>query len=135
MLRSDIQVSNSELVPLEQFSLGGGESVRGYRQDILLADSGLLVSAELRVPFVRWNDGQSNVAVIPFADFGTVWGEQEIPNQDEETIASLGFGLQLSLDERLRARFDWGIPLVEVIDRDRTLQEDGLYFSLEYFPF
>ena len=134
-MRSDIQVSNSELVPLEQFSLGGGESVRGYRQDALLGDSGLLVSAELRVPFVRWNNGQSSVAVIPFADFGTVWGEQELPNQDEETIASLGFGVQLSLSERLRARLDWGIPLVDVDDRDRTIQEDGVYFSVEVFPF
>ncbi len=135
LLRSDIQVSNSELVPLEQFSLGGGESVRGYRQDALLGDSGLLVSAELRVPFVRWNNGQSSVAVIPFADFGTVWGEQELPNQDEETIASLGFGVQLSLSERLRARLDWGIPIVDVDDRDRTIQEDGVYFSVEVFPF
>ncbi|ELS04517.1 hemolysin activation/secretion protein [Xenococcus sp. PCC 7305] len=135
LLRSDIQVSNNELVPLEQFSLGGIDTVRGYRQDSLLGDSGLLVSAELRVPVLRWNNRQSSVAVIPFADFGTVWGEQELPNQDEDTVASLGVGLQLLLDERLRARIDWGIPLVEVEDRDRTLQEDGLYFSLEYFPF
>ncbi|MGK7914291.1 MAG: ShlB/FhaC/HecB family hemolysin secretion/activation protein, partial [Prochloraceae cyanobacterium] len=135
LLRSDIQVSNSELVPLEQFSLGGGESVRGYRQDALLGDSGLLVSAELRVPVARWNNRQSNVAIIPFADFGTVWGEQELPNQDEETIASLGVGVQLSLSELLRARLDWGIPLVDVDDRDRTIHEDGVYFSVEFFPF
>ncbi len=135
LVRSDIQVSNSELVPLEQFSLGGGESVRGYRQDVLLGDSGLLISAELRVPFVRWNNGQSSVAVIPFADFGTVWGEQELPNQEKETIASLGFGVQLLLEERLRARIDWGIPLVDVVNRNRTLQEEGIYLSLEYFPF
>ena len=135
LLRSDIQISNSELVPLEQFSLGGIDTVRGYRQDALLGDSGLLVSAELRVPVIRWNDNQSSIAIIPFADFGTVWGEQDLPNQDEDTIASLGLGLQLLLEERLRARIDWGIPLVEVEDRDRTLQEDGLYFSLEYFPF
>ncbi len=135
LVRSDIQVSNSELVPLEQFSIGGGESVRGYRQDVLLGDSGLLISAELRVPFVRWNNGQSSVAVIPFADFGTVWGEQELPNQEKETIASLGFGVQLLLEERLRARIDWGIPLVDVVNRNRTLQEEGIYLSLEYFPF
>ncbi len=135
LLRSDIQVSNSEMVPLEQFSLGGGESVRGYRQDALLGDSGLLISAELRVPVVRWNNRQSSLAIIPFADFGTVWGEQELPNQDDETIASLGFGVQLSLSELLQARLDWGIPLVDIDDRDRTIQEDGIYFSIEFFPF
>ena len=135
LLRSDIQVSNSELVPLEQFSIGGIDTVRGYRQDALLGDSGLLVSAELRVPVVRWNNRQSNLALIPFADFGTVWGEQELPNQDEETIASLGLGVQLSLNRIMRARLDWGIPLVDVDDRDRTIQEDGIYFSVEVFPF
>ncbi|MGK7895381.1 MAG: ShlB/FhaC/HecB family hemolysin secretion/activation protein [Xenococcus sp. (in: cyanobacteria)] len=135
LLRSDIQISNSEMVPLEQFSLGGIDTVRGYRQDSLLGDSGLLISAELRVPVVRWNNRQSSVALIPFTDFGTVWGEQELPNQDEETIASVGVGVQLSLSEILRARLDWGIPLVEVDDRDRTIQEDGIYFSVEVFPF
>jgi hemolysin activation/secretion protein len=33
------------------------------------------------------------------------------------------------------ARFDWGIPLTDVEDSDRTLQEDGLYFSINYSPF
>ena len=135
LLRSDIQVSDSDLVPLEQISIGGGETVRGYRQDALLGNNGLLVSAEVRVPVARWNNRQSSVSLIPFADFGTIWGTEELLNQEEETIASLGVGVQLLLDERLRARLDWGIPLVEVKDRDRTLQEDGIYFSLEYFPF
>lgn len=135
LLRSDIQVSDSDLVPLEQISIGGGETIRGYRQDALLGNNGLLVSAEVRVPVARWNNRQSSVSLIPFADFGTIWGTEELLNQEEETIASLGIGVQLLLDERLRARVDWGIPLVEVKDRDRTLQEDGIYFSLEYFPF
>ena len=135
LLRSDIQLSSDELVPLEQISIGGGETVRGYRQDILLGDNGILVSAELRVPVVRWNNRQSNVAIIPFADFGSIWGDQELPNQDEDTIASLGVGVQLFLNELMRARLDWGIPLIEVDDRDRTIQENGIYFSVEFFPF
>ena len=135
LLRSDIQISDSDLVPLEQISIGGGETIRGYRQDALLGNNGLLVSAEVRVPVARWNNRQSSVSVIPFADFGTIWGTEELLNQEEETIASLGVGVQLLLDERLRARVDWGIPLVDVNDRDRTLQENGVYFSLEYFPF
>ena len=135
LLRSDIQVSGSKLVPLEQISLGGGETVRGYRQDALLSDSGLLISAELRVPVVRWNNRQSNLTVVPFVDFGTVWGDQALLNQDEQTIASLGFGLQLFLNDLMQARFDWGIPLVDINDRDRTLQENGVYFAVEFFPF
>lgn len=135
LLRSDIQLSPHDLVALEQFSVGGTGSVRGYRQDSLLGDNGVILTGELRYPFWRWNDNQNSLALVPFTDFGTVWSDKEAPNQEEDTVISVGLGLQLNLSERLNARLDWGIPLVEVKDRDRTLQEDGIYFSLEYSPF
>ena len=135
LLRSDIQLTPDELVALEQFSVGGVDSVRGYRQDSLLGDNGIIFSGELRLPFIRWNDNQSSVALIPFTDFGTVWSDEEDDNREEDTVFSIGLGLQLDINNRLNARLDWGIPLVDVEDRDRTLQEDGIYFSLEYFPF
>lgn len=135
LLRSDIQLSSSDLVPLEQFSLGGVESVRGYRQDALISDGGIFASAEVRIPFYRWNNNQSNVSVVPFLDVGTRWNNSDDLNQDEDTLASLGVGLQLNLDDSLRARIDYGIPLIDVEDSDNTLQEQGLYLSLEYFPF
>ena len=138
LLRSDIQLSSSDLVPLEQFSLGGVESVRGYRQDALLSDNGIFASAEVRIPFYRWNNTQSNVSVIPFIDVGTSWSNSEnidTQEDEEDTVASFGVGLQLNLDDSLRARIDYGIPLVDVEDNDNSLQEKGLYLSLEYFPF
>lgn len=135
LLRSDMQFTPNDLVSLEQFTVGGSSSVRGYRQDSLLGDNGVIFSGELRFPFVRWDNNQSNLALIPFADFGTVWSDEAGPNQEEDTVVSVGLGLQLNLSDRLNARLDYGIPLVEVEDRDRTLQEEGIYFSLEYLPF
>ena len=138
LLRSDIQLSASDLVPLEQFSLGGVESVRGYRQDALLSDNGIFASAEVRIPFYRWNNAQSNIAVVPFFDVGTSWSNSEDIDgreNEEDTVVSFGAGLQLNLDDSLRARIDYGIPLVDVEDNDNSLQEKGLYLSLEYFPF
>ena len=135
LLRSDIQLSSTELVPLEQFSLGGIDSVRGYRQDVLLGDNGALLSAEFRIPVYRWNRRENSISIIPFIDFGTVWEDREPNNQEEDTLFSVGLGLQLSVSDRLRARIDWGIPLIEVEDSNNTLQENGVYFSLEYLPF
>ena len=135
LVRSDIQLSTTELVPLEQFSLGGISSVRGYRQDALLGDNGALLSAEVRIPVHRWSQGQSSISVIPFVDLGTVWSDNQPENQEDDTLVSLGLGLQLAISDRLRARLDWGIPLIEVEDRDKTLQENGVYFSIEYLPF
>ncbi len=134
LVRSDLQLSPDDLVPLEQFSLGGIDSVRGYRQDALLGDSGAFVSAEVRVPVYRWSNNQSNISAIPFVDFGTTWSNSDNIDEEEDTVVSLGLGLQLALSDVFRARLDYGIPLIEVEDRDDTLQENGVYFSIEYSP-
>jgi hemolysin activation/secretion protein len=135
LVRSDVQLSTSDLVPLEQFSLGGVESVRGYRQDALLGDNGALLSAEVRIPVYRWSDEQNSLSTVPFIDFGTTWSNSENVDQDEDTAASIGVGLQLALSDMLNARLDYGIPLIEITDSNDTLQENGVYFSVEYFPF
>ncbi len=135
LLRSDIQLSNDDLVPLETFSLGGVQSVRGYRQDVLLGDSAVFASAEVRIPFYRWSNNQNSLSAVPFVDFGTVWSNSDEKDPEEDTLVSLGVGLRLDLIDTLSARFDYGIPLIDVPETGDSLQEDGLYFSLEYFPF
>jgi hemolysin activation/secretion protein len=136
LLRSDIQLSTTDLVPLEQFGLGGIESVRGYRQDALLSDNGIFASAEVRIPVYTWQEAQGTLAFIPFLDVGTVWDNSNNENIDTSTLVSLGVGLQLSLSDRLSARLDWGIPLVDLDDSSKnTWQENGVYFSVQYFPF
>lgn len=135
LLRSDIQLSSDDLVPLERFSLGGFQSVRGYRQDALLGDSGVFASAEVRVPVYRWSNNRNSLAAVPFVDFGTTWSNSDNRFQEEDTVVSLGVGVKLDLIDTLSARIDYGIPLIEVNDSDDTLQEQGVYFSLEYFPF
>jgi hemolysin activation/secretion protein len=47
----------------------------------------------------------------------------------------VGLGLSLQIGESLNARFDWGIPLVSPDTDKKTLQEQGLYFSLLWRPF
>lgn len=135
VVRSDVQLSTRALVPLEQFPLGGFQSVRGYRQDVLLTDNGVFLSAEALFPIVRF--GEDNLLqIVPFVDLGRGWNVEEEDNQENETIIGIGFGLQLRLGERFTGRIDYGIALNEVDDRDEnTLQEAGVYFSVTYTPF
>ncbi|MFZ4557805.1 MAG: ShlB/FhaC/HecB family hemolysin secretion/activation protein [Pseudanabaena sp.] len=42
--------SDRPLVPLQQIGFGGQDTLRGYRQDLLLGDNGAALSAELRIP-------------------------------------------------------------------------------------
>lgn len=140
LIRGDLQVSDRPLVPFEQFSLGGLESVRGYRQDALLINNGLFASAEVRIPIARFARTNSFLQVAPFVDFGTTW--DSVPkttttaaNNEPSTLVSIGFGLRLQLQDRLTARFDWGIPLISFPGDKNTWQENGLYFSIIANPF
>lgn len=140
LIRTNVQLADSALVPLEQFGLGGLESVRGYRQDAMLADNGVFASAELRLPIYRRQEQQLTLQLTPFVDFGTVWDDsvrsvENLNPSDSDTLASIGLGLRFQLGDRLSARFDWGIPLIDIDSRERTLQEKGLYFSIQYNPF
>ncbi len=132
LLRSDIQLANEALVPLEQFGLGGLGSVRGYRQDALLSDNGLFASAELRIPIVRIPKWSSILQVAPFLEVGTTWNSSGRANPEANTLASAGLGLLWRTGDRFTARFNWGIPFVDLGLRKNTLQEKGLYFTVEY---
>lgn len=137
LVRGDVQLATTSLVPLEQFGLGGQESVRGYRQDALLTDNGAFASAELRIPIYRSPQRQLVLQIAPFVDVGTTWNNSDRIELDSDTLASVGLGLRLQLGERLTFRLDWGIPLVDIPSRgrERTWQENGVYFSIVATPF
>jgi hemolysin activation/secretion protein len=101
----------------------------------LLTDNGAFVSAEVQIPILRLSEIDSTLQVIPFVDFGVGWNSSGRENPDPNTLAAVGLGLRWSQGSRLSIRLDWGIPLVFVESGDRTLQENGLYFSLLYNPF
>lgn len=134
LLRSDVQLSGDDLFSQEQFGLGGQNSIRGYRQDLLLTDNGILTSAELRIPVARIPELDGLLQIIPFIDVGAGWNNRR-PDPDPDTLLGAGLGLQLQLGDRFTARLDWGIPLVEVDSSGDSLQEDGIYFTVNYSAF
>jgi hemolysin activation/secretion protein len=104
--------------------------VRGYRQDLLLTDNALLASVEVRLPILRDPQNNTLLQLAPFVDVSHGWNTvTESPNPN--TLVGVGTGLLLNINNTLTARFDWGIPLVKTAGPRNTLQENGLYFSLE----
>jgi hemolysin activation/secretion protein len=51
--RAGAQLTPDSLLPLEQFSIGGIDTVRGYRQNQRVGDNGLVGSLEVALPIVR----------------------------------------------------------------------------------
>jgi hemolysin activation/secretion protein len=135
LIRGGIQLSTTPLLTSEQLGLGGLETVRGYRQDLLLTDNAAFASAEIRLPILRLDKINSVFQLAPFLDVGTAWNEsEESETLEPNTLASVGLGLRVLLSN-ITARFDWGIPLISVDSDKKTWQENGLYFSVEYNPF
>ncbi|GAB4525601.1 MAG: ShlB/FhaC/HecB family hemolysin secretion/activation protein [Pleurocapsa sp.] len=135
LLGGNLQLANDTLLPAEQFGIGGFYTVKGYRQDALLTDNGFVAFAEYRLPLLRVASGQGILQAIPFANYGIGWNNFDLADPDPQNLASVGLGLQWRQGDNFTARFDWGIPLVDIDSRDRTLQEQGLYLSLQWSIF
>jgi hemolysin activation/secretion protein len=135
LFRTDIQLADRALVPLAQFGLGGIDSVRGYRQDALLTDSGIFASAEARIPIARFRRIDGLLQIVPFVEMGKGWNLSGRPNPDPSLIGSVGLGLRWQTSDKLSIRLDYGIPLVSIQSSRRTWQESGFYFSVNYTPF
>ena len=52
--RFDLQLADSPLLPLEQFAIGGPDSVRGYPRNVRVGDQGFAFGLEARLPL--WID-------------------------------------------------------------------------------
>ncbi|MEP0801258.1 ShlB/FhaC/HecB family hemolysin secretion/activation protein [Funiculus sociatus] len=134
ILQADVQLSTSGLLPSQQFVIGGGQSLRGYRQNVRAADNGVRFSIEDRITVQRDEAGAAIMQVAPFIDLGWVWNVDDNPNPlpDERFLAGVGLGLIWQPIPKLNIRLDYGIPLVEIDDRGENAQDQGFYFSVNY---
>ncbi len=137
IVQGELQLSLDPLLPSEQFVIGGGQSVRGYRQNVRGGDNGFRFSIEDRITLVRNEDLFPTFQVAPFFDMGGVWNVSSNPNpqSDRKFIASFGMGFIWQPIPNLNMRLDYAprlLNLVKIQDRSNNIQDDGLYFNLKY---
>ena len=145
ILRVNGFLSNNPLPSLEQFSIGGSQSVRGYRENELLRDNGVFGSLEFHVPLWRNKDKNPILTLAPFFDIGTGWDNvifQGSPptggiNRRKDTLASVGVGLIFTPGRYVNAQLYWGYALNrEFVAADaNNLQDYGVSFSLSVIAF
>lgn len=126
--RVGTQLTPDSLLSFEKFSLGGINTVRGYSENFVVTDNGVLGSVELRLPLTL--DPQT-LQLSSFFDVGTGW-DNEALDSDLETLASVGLGLRWLIAPNLETRLDYGIPLIDTDDDGDSLQENGIHWSLNY---
>lgn len=130
----DLQLTPDSLLPSQQFVIGGGQSVRGYRQNARTGDNGVRASVENRITLNRDRAGNPTVQVAPFVDLGAVWNVSGNPNQLPKQTFLIGAGLGIIWKpfSGLNLRVDYGAPIIDLSDRGNNLQDHGFYFTANY---
>ncbi|MGA0199495.1 MAG: ShlB/FhaC/HecB family hemolysin secretion/activation protein, partial [Prochlorotrichaceae cyanobacterium] len=127
----DIQFSPNTLLPSQQFTIGGGQSIRGYRQNLLIADNGFRFSVEDRITLMRDASGLPSVQLAPFLDVGAAINTKNNPNslsKNQNVLAGLGVGILWDPRPDFSLRLDYGYPLVD-LDVGENIQDQALYFN------
>lgn len=133
LILADLQLTPDSLLPSEQFLLGGGQSLRGYRQNARAGDNGFRFVIEDRITLSRRAE-ESILQLAPFIDLGAVWNHDDNPNDLPERtfLASAGLGLLWEPLPGLNLRLDYGVPFVDIEELGDHLQDDGFHFSVNY---
>ncbi|MBD2110337.1 MULTISPECIES: ShlB/FhaC/HecB family hemolysin secretion/activation protein [Cyanophyceae] len=128
--RVNAQLTPNSLLPLERFSVGGQDTVRGYAQNQIVTDNAVVGSVELRIPL---SATPNQLLLIPFVDAGTGWNTlTESPTPS--VLLGTGLGVQWQPIPAASLGFTYGIPLIGVPNRGSSWQENGFYFTFTYQP-
>jgi len=140
--------SDERLVPAKMTTFGGLYSIRGYEEDEVVADGGIIMSAQYEFDLVKYNEAKQEIeteldkskeekpwlrklAPLVFVDFGRakikspLWAEQEV-----HELCSIGTGLIVEIGDNFNAGIYYGWPLRSTEDTDRG---DGRFnFAFRY---
>ncbi|MGA7937016.1 MAG: ShlB/FhaC/HecB family hemolysin secretion/activation protein [Kovacikia sp.] len=136
LIQVNLQLTPDSLLPSQQFVIGGGQSVRGYRQNVRSGDNGIQFVIENRFTVYRDESG-STIQLAPFFNLGKVWNQADNPNKLPDQTFLVGGGLGLLWEQAmgiqgLSLRLDYGVPFIQLVDRGKNAQDQGFYFSVRY---
>ena len=138
VLRLNAQFSNDPLFNVEQFVLGGTDTVRGYIENDILRDNGIVGSIEVHVPIWYGKEHRPILMVAPFFDIGSGWNVKANNGQDSqvETLPSTGVGLIFDPNRHVHAQLYWGYGFNrDLVPNGNNLQDYGIHFFVSVNAF
>ncbi len=135
--RAQGQLASRALLPLEQVSVGGRDTVRGYREAAAVADQAALATLQvdvdmgrLAVPALTPDDHDATLTLAPFLDLGAAWDKGR--RGDAETLAGAGVALRWAPSPAAALSLAWGHALRDLDPgpERRTLQDAAVYVAL-----
>jgi hemolysin activation/secretion protein len=138
--RASLQLSDDPLYPIEQFSIGGISTVRGYREGLVSADNAFAGTLELRVPvftlpvpFLSREPLDGTVQFVPFIDRGAAWNTRR-PSPEISDITGIGGGVRWLAGSGVIAELYLAAALRNV-DAGNSLQDQGIHFRITALVF
>jgi len=130
LLSLSAQLATSPMPAAEQLAVGGLHSVRGYRENQLVRDSGVVGSAELRWAVLARADGSPILQIVPFADAASAWNVRRA-TPDPRWLAGVGAGVRWNVWRGIWAEAWWAARLRDVdVPPERDLQDEGVHLRL-----
>lgn len=109
ILKGSGQLSLDSLVAIEQFSIGGHDSVRGFPLGEHMGDSGYALTGELRFSPLK---NRELLQLAAFIDHGYISVKNPVAGQrKDESLTGAGAGIRLNLPYDINIRADVGFPL------------------------
>jgi hemolysin activation/secretion protein len=119
-LRATVQFTNTPLLPSEQLMFGGFTSVRGFEEQAVTRDDGVLLENELRLrpietrlpELVGLKGLGDRLTPFVFVDYGWGWNQRPIAGVTPSVrLASIGPGLNWQAGRYVSVRFSYGFPI------------------------
>ncbi len=122
------QLTRDNLLPAEKYAIGGSKSVRGFRENLLVRDNGVVISNQLRYALYR-----STLYLVPFFDFGRSWdSDQGRLGSAGDQISSVGTGLEWKANKRFYTELFWGKTIMDASTSSAQTQDLSFHFLLRY---
>ncbi|MCH1420814.1 MAG: hypothetical protein L7W40_10975 [Akkermansiaceae bacterium] len=131
-----VNTSFGNRVPPSFLNVAGGfQTVRGYPLGIASGDSSFLVKLDYKYHFDTFDVGGGlDVSAALFSDFATVKNEDALFFERDETLWSVGVGLDATINKDLRATAGYGVVLRENESpvQDVEAGDGEFYFQVGY---
>jgi hemolysin activation/secretion protein len=130
ILRLNIQDSPHRLIAMEGMSVGGVNTVRGYRENQLVRDTGAVMNVELDFPLIADVANKFSLNLVPFFDHGRAQNKGEEP----AVISSIGLATRLrwqglAIDLAAASRQQHPATITR---SGSNLQDRGLHLQMSY---
>ena len=116
------QAATTNLLPSEEFGLGGLRTVRGYKERVVNGDNAFLLNCEYHTPSVSlmkllgsYKKVDDSLTIIGFFDYGIMSLHKPLEHEKKsEYLSSIGTGLHYHFGPYLALIIDWGYELHHV---------------------